>query len=176
MTDSNQTMPLTWHSSVKPNDIVAFRFPHERPGKEAPKVRPTLVLDVYNVNGTPHCLLAYGTASNRPRAQGMLVPVHDTGEVRAASLRSPTQFDGVRRIEVAVSDDGFSVHPKLDTPVIGQLTGASAARSDVVRKIIRRAPRPSWLGRRRRSMSGTCQQIPQSSNGTAAAAQGFCNV
>ncbi len=175
MIDSIQTTPLIWHSSLKPNDIVAFRFPHERPGTEAPKVRPTLVLDVYDVNGTPHCLLAYGTASNRQRAQGMLVPVCDTGEVRAASLRSPTQFDGVRRIEVAVSDDGFSVHPKLDTPVIGRLTGASAARSDAVRKIIKGAPRPNWLGGRKTTMSSRCQQTPQSTN-AAAAVQGSYNV
>lgn len=151
MTDCIQPAPTAWQSDLKPNHIVAFRFPHERKSSVGPKVRPTLVLDVLTIGEERYAVLAYGTSSSRRRSHDLLVPVTCSAELEAASLYAPTKFDGARRILVPLSDAGFSCSRKLNTPVLGHLTGASANRGDTVRRCIREVsrPRPSSLHRRR---------------------------
>ena len=151
MTDRTQTAQSAWQSDIKPNHIVAFRFPHERKSTVGPKVRPTLVLDVLTIGDERYAVLAYGTSSPRRRSRDLLVPVTSAAELETASLNAPTKFDGARRILVPLSDSGFSCSRKLNTPVLGHLTGASANRGDTVRRCIREVsrPRPSSLHRRR---------------------------
>ncbi|UOA25300.1 hypothetical protein DSM110277_03754 (plasmid) [Sulfitobacter pontiacus] len=142
MTDCNQTAPTAWQSDLKPNHIVAFRFPHEHKSSVSPKVRPTLVLDVLTIGEERHAVLAYGTSSFRRRSHDLLVPVNCSVELEAASLFAPTKFDGARRILVPLSDAGFSCSCKLSTPILGHLTGRSADRVDIVRRCIRQGTRP----------------------------------
>ncbi|MCX8227987.1 MAG: hypothetical protein OTI35_18110 [Sulfitobacter sp.] len=142
MTDRIQNQPTAWQSDLKPNHIVAFRFPHERKSSVGPKVRPTLVLDVLTIGEERYAVLAYGTSSPRRRSHDLLVPVTCSAELEAASLNAPTKFDGARRILVPLSDAGFSSNRKLNTPVLGQLTGTSADRGATVRRCIRQAARP----------------------------------
>ena len=142
MTDCNQTAPTAWQSDLKPNHIVAFRFPHEHKSSVSPKVRPTLVLDVLTIGEERHAVLAYGTSSFRRRSYDLLVPVNCSAELEAASLFAPTKFDGARRILVPLSDAGFSCSCKLSTPILGYLTGRSADRVDIVRRCIRQGARP----------------------------------
>lgn len=151
MSDSIQAMPMAWQPDLKPNDIVAFRFPHERESTEDPKVRPTLVLDVLQIGAERHALLAYGTSSARRRGRDLLVPVVSDVELDTASLKAPTQFDGARRILVSLSHSGFSCSRKLNTPVLGQLSGRSADVADTVRRCVQkpsRSQRPSLYNRR----------------------------
>jgi hypothetical protein len=157
MTDCIQTAPTAWQSDLKPNHIVAFRFPHERKSSVGPKVRPTLVLDVLTIGEERYAVLAYGTSSSRRRSHDLLVPVTCSAELEAASLYTPTKFDGARRILVPLSDAGFSCSCKLSTPILGHLTGTSADRVETVRRCIRQAIGPrrrSTLDRRRPDRNG----------------------
>ena len=152
-----QTSHPDWRSRLCAGDIVAYRFPHERDGDEPPKVRPTLVLAIHVENGQRIATLAYGTSSGRPRAPRLLVPVTDPDELACASLRKPTVFDAARRLSVALDDPAFEPHPVLNTAVIGQLTGAAAARLALVQRHVTRGSdrRPPW-GRAR----PTCAPVP----------------
>lgn len=143
---------LDWRSTLCAGDIVAYRFPHERDGDEPPKVRPTLVLSIHVENGQRAATLAYGTSSGRPRAPHLLVPVADPDEMACASLRKPTVFDAARRLRVPLDDPAFETHPVLNTAVIGQLTGAAAARLALVqRQVTRGSDRRMPWGRARPS-------------------------
>ncbi|MCP1168596.1 hypothetical protein [Limimaricola litoreus] len=147
-----QTSHPDWRSRLCAGDIVAYRFPHERDGDEPPKVRPTLVLAIHVENGQRIATLAYGTSSGRPRAPRRLVPVTDPDELACASLRKPTVFDAARRLRVPLDDPAFEPHPVLNTAVIGQLTGAAAARLALVqRQVTRGSDRRLPWGRARPS-------------------------
>jgi hypothetical protein len=149
--DDFQSPSLTWQQDIKANDIVAFRFPHERESAEQPKVRPTLVLDVLTIGGVRYALLAFGTSSRRRRARALLVQVDCARELDTASLKAPTLFDGARRILVALSHSGFSLGRKYHTPVLGHLSGRSARDGDAVRRSVLQvssARRSALFGRR----------------------------
>ncbi|MFZ3584384.1 hypothetical protein ACOI1H_19805 [Loktanella sp. DJP18] len=149
--DDQQSPSLPWQQDVKANDIVAFRFPHERESTEQPKVRPTLVLDVLTIGDERYALLAFGTSSRRRRARALLVHVDCAKELDTASLKAPTLFDGARRILVALSHSGFSYGQTYNTPILGQLSGRSARYGDAVRRSVLQmssARRSSLYGRR----------------------------
>lgn len=154
-----------WKSTLCAGDIVAFRFPHERPGEEPPKVRPTLVLGLRVEDGRRLATLAYGTSSGRRRAPHLLVPVTAAEELACASLRRPTVFDAARRLRVPLDDPGFEAHPVLNTTVIGRLTGAAAARLTLVqRQVMRGSDRRMPWGRTRLSGTPGPTSSPQSSS------------
>ncbi len=157
MTDCIQTPPSIWQTALIPGDIVAFRFPHERPSSEDPKVRPTLVLDILCLGNESYAVLAYGTSSPRRRARDLLVPVTSMGELDTASLKAPTQFDAARRVVVPLSDSGFSCCRKVGSPVLGRLSGESAERAGVVRRRVRHA-----AVAQRASLYGTRSRVHQS--------------
>ena len=152
-TNAFETAP--WHSVLKAGDIVAFRFPHETEGSEAPKVRPTLVLDIEVQGGKRYAVLAYGTSNKKtfPRREAYAVDVNDDAEIAAASLCMPTRFHGARRLMVSLENGGFAVHAGKKTALLGQLTGRSLARLHAVRARIcaeRDIRREALIDRRRK--------------------------
>ena len=129
LSDAHNEAAPAWTRSLQPGDIVAFEFPHEKPGDEAPKLRPTLVLGI-NRSGDQHVAdLAYGTSQpcRRRLRQEYAIPVVAPDELNAASLHQPTRFDPMRRVSVPLSDSRFGVHAVSGTPVLGRLTGAAKA-------------------------------------------------
>lgn len=122
-----------WQDSLAAGDIVAFRFPHEDPGEDEPKVRPTLVLDVVTRDGVRYAHLAYGTSLMDPRRRAYAIDVRVASERDAASLHRPTRFDATRRIIVTLDNAGFELSSQLRTPVLGRLSGRAHGRMQAVR-------------------------------------------
>mgnify|MGYP003110228224 FL=1 len=117
-----------WTRTLRAGDIVAFKFPHERKGAEAPKSRPALVLGLQDFAGTLFAELAYGTTQPIRSRAGYGVTVVSREELDTASLHQPTTFNTARRVTVPVTHPGFDVHPQSATPVLGRLTKAKEAR------------------------------------------------
>ncbi|SFQ44405.1 hypothetical protein SAMN05421853_1064 [Roseivivax halotolerans] len=122
-----------WKDSLAPGDVVSFCFPHEREGSNAPKVRPSLVLDVEVRDGQRYAHLAYGTTSPTTRRAGYAIDVTDADEIAFASLHKPTRFDAARRVIVSLANHNFDVSPTRGTPVLGRLTGRATERMHRIR-------------------------------------------
>lgn len=125
--------PTEWHASLKRGDIVAFRFPHLVPGNEDPKIRPSLVLDVITRAGEPYARLAYGTTKPSKLHRGYVIPVRSERELKIASLRQATAFDGNRRMTASLRHGLFDIRKDIGTPILGRLSGASLERMNAVR-------------------------------------------
>ncbi|SLN69488.1 hypothetical protein ROJ8625_03616 [Roseivivax jejudonensis] len=130
-----------WQETIKPGDIVAFRMPHKDPSAEPLKARPTLVLDIEDIDGTSMATLAYGTTRPPRGKTGHLVPVTDPDEIVAASLDRPTRFDPHRTVLVTLSHNGFVCRRSDGSAIIGTLSGTSAQRLARARKTRRAARR-----------------------------------
>lgn len=134
--DAPKTAPLAWARTLQVGEIVAFEFPHEREGADAPNCRPSLVLDLQEFGGTLFAELAYGTTRPKPSRAKYGVAVERRAELVTASLHQPTTFDTARRVKVALTHPGFDVHPEMGTPVLGRL-GRARARLEHMRARLR---------------------------------------
>ncbi len=145
-----------WQANLRGGAIVSFRFPHETEGRDRPKIRPSLVLAVRTIGDQRFALLAYGTTHFRKLPTDQVVSVLEPEELVAASLHEPTQLNSGRTLLVSLENSGFDIHPTRKTPVLGTLTGRSAAQLGGVRKRLEASPRKTgrrampWSRRRER--------------------------
>lgn len=130
---STKTNHLPWQETLQTGDVVAFCFPHEKDGRNKPKIRPVLVLDVEETPVGRFAVLAYGTSSPRPRQAIYCINVHTREDRKSASLDRPTSFNAARRIKVSVNHSGFDVNSRTGTPVLGRLVGSAKDRMQRVR-------------------------------------------
>jgi hypothetical protein len=135
MTSCQQPTPSrpAWAADLKPGDLVAYRFPHSEGGRDCPKVRPCVILDLEEIAGVLYLLLAYGTASfGRPNT-GYAIHA-GTAELRAvAGLHQPTVFLASRRILVPAAHRDFDLAERTQSPLLGRLAGDALARLHAVR-------------------------------------------
>jgi len=120
-----------WQTVLKPGHIVTFAFPF-RDTDEKPKVRPCLVLDVFDRDDQRFAVLAYGTTAPTNANRGFEVHVTDDLALKLTGLRKPTRFVGARRIVVSLDHRGF-VCNRLGTPILGHLVGTAVERMNDVR-------------------------------------------
>ena len=123
-----------WQTVLKPGHIVTFAFPF-RETDERPKVRPCLVLDVFDRDGKRFAVLAYGTTAPTNANRGYEVHVTDDLALKFTGLRRPTRFVGARRIIISLDHRGF-VCNRMGTPIIGHLVGTAQDQMNGVRSRI----------------------------------------
>lgn len=157
-----QTDLLPWQEALQTGDVVAFRFPHQKDGRNTPKIRPALVLDIEETPVGRFAVLAYGTSNTHPRQAIYCINVHSSEDRRSASLDRPTSFNAARRVKVSLNHSGFDVKPRTGSPILGRLTGAAKERMHRVRARVD-AERDIHLDRIRRVRRGPGVIRPQSS-------------
>jgi hypothetical protein len=118
---SNVLATATW------GDIIAFAFPHTTPEGADPAVRPCLVLEAQNRNGTRWLTLAPGSPRDT-RVPRYSIRVMDPADRAAAGLTRFTRFISDRSISVPVDHPGFA-----ENPWIGRLSGGPFQRMQSVR-------------------------------------------
>ncbi|WP_299821441.1 hypothetical protein [uncultured Jannaschia sp.] len=174
-----------WQDRLSAGDTVSFRFPVAEEDGPQPKARPCLVLDVQDIDGVRHALMAYGTSRKTRKNCGFEVEVCKTEARAAAGLDRRTRFIGARRVRVALGDPAFVCCRQRDTPILDRLVGGELARletlrarfgSDLAAAILSagdgRSSRPAQevTGRRRRTWprrpagrrdDRTCRSAPQ---------------
>lgn len=126
--------PAAWQTSLRPGDIVLYRFPHaEEDASGSPKSRTCLVLDVEHRNGRRFATLAYGTSATTAANRGEEIRVERPEALAAAGLDRRTRFVGARRVTVSLDHPGFDLNPRFGTPVLGRLDERDMARMNEVR-------------------------------------------
>ena len=129
----NTTPSSHWKENLRKGHIVSFKFPHERPGGDAPKRRTTLVIGVTKSNDIELALLAYGTTKvdfSAPR-RDLIIRIDGDRDIAMASLKEKTIFTARRWVVVPLDDPRFCV--KDGTAIIGRLPCSYMSRIDLVR-------------------------------------------
>lgn len=133
---SDYLLPIKdWQQALSRGDIVRFRFPIRKPrtSGERPKLRPCLVLELFDVAGSRFATLAYGTSTDTRANRGREVFVTHPDALAEAGLEKPTRFVCARLISVSLDHPGFEIEPPATTPVIGRLDNALTERMNAVR-------------------------------------------
>ena len=123
-----------WQEIIERGDVVLFAFPINEKGEATrPKLRPCLVLDVFELSGTKFVELAYGTSADTKANRGYEVRVRRTASCHAAGLDRPSRFVCSRRVIVSNDHPGFergdlrgTLIGRLDPPLIERMNDVRA--------------------------------------------------
>ena len=103
-----------WKANIAPGDVVRFRFPvaecSDHNAAAGPKLRPCLVLEVFQLSGQRFVKIAYGTSAFTTANKGCEVLVKHPDGCAAAGLDRPTRFVGARSIIVTLHHTVASGH------------------------------------------------------------------
>ncbi|MEP0146511.1 MAG: type II toxin-antitoxin system PemK/MazF family toxin [Paracoccaceae bacterium] len=142
-----------WKDLVERGDVVLFAFPINEGADsptEQPKLRPCLVLDVFELNGIKFVELAYGTSAHTKANTGYEVRVGHTDSCHAAGLDRPSRFVCARRVIVSINHPGFkgskergTLIGRLDPPLLDRMN-AMRARLQAEADIQAEARRERW--------------------------------
>ncbi|AFO92237.1 hypothetical protein D1822_12530 [Phaeobacter inhibens] len=154
-----------WKDLVERGDVVLFAFPISEDATTpaaSPKLRPCLVLDVFELNGTKFVELAYGTSARTKANTGYEVRVGHTASCHAAGLDRPSRFVCSRRVIVSINHPGFeggeergTLIGRLDPPLVDRMNDVRArlqAEADI--KAEARRERREEQARWQREMRG----------------------
>lgn len=126
---------LDWQTELTAGTVVSYRFPvAEEAGGPEPKARPCLVVDVREIDGQRHAVVAYGTSRQTKTNCGYEVEVRNVEARAAAGLDRRTRFIGARRVTVPLGDAAFVTCRQRDTPILGHLAGGPLARLETLRE------------------------------------------
>jgi hypothetical protein len=110
-----------WRDALSAGDVVVYLWPLIDPAPgEVPKLRPSLVLAIREIDGVRHAELVFGTGQLRRRNPRDVI-LDDPGAMRCAGVRKPTRFEFGRRLTVRLDDPGFAVSAALNTAVLGRM-------------------------------------------------------
>jgi len=110
-----------WRDALRAGDIVVYAWPLIDPAPgEVPKHRPSLVLEIREIDGVRHAEIMFGTGQLRRRNPRDVI-LDDPGDMRCAGNRKPTRFEFGCRLMVRLDDPGFAVSVALNTAVLGRM-------------------------------------------------------
>lgn len=136
-----------WKTALAPGDVVRFRFPVaqccDHDATAGPKLRPCLVLEVFELSGHRFVKLAYGTSANTKANKGCEVRVNQPDGCAAAGLYRPTRFVGARAILVSLDHSGFEPFGKSGSPLMGSLDSQLRTRLTDIRDRLRAGQAPA---------------------------------
>ncbi|MBY6091776.1 type II toxin-antitoxin system PemK/MazF family toxin [Maritimibacter alkaliphilus] len=124
-------------AELRRGDIVLLRFPiaevpHEGDEAATPKLRPCLVLEVYERLGRRTASIAYGTSAQTRANRGYSIIAATKSGMETAGLDRPTRFVGLRRITVGLDQSGFEPAEGTASPIIGCLDADLCERMNAV--------------------------------------------
>ncbi|TLP45431.1 hypothetical protein FDK21_11755 [Cohaesibacter sp. CAU 1516] len=113
-----------WQGSVRPGDIVMYRFP--LPAFDGEPARPSfpcpcVIHDVTAHSGIHLITLICGTTGLKEQGPNLIL-VASPQALILAGLTTPTRFDGSIRLTVSSHNQGFEAAAN-GSPIIGRLAG-----------------------------------------------------
>ena len=123
----------TWQDNLQRGDIVCARFPVSDSDGEPCKLRPCVVMEIGEIDGTKTAVIAYGTTSEGKANAGYEVRLRRPEVLKALGLYAPTRFVCSRRLIVSLDNAMFEAPKGRGTPVLGRLSGEELERLNALR-------------------------------------------